>query len=49
MRFLTILSAVCLLLLTGIAMAIEEPEFNIIEQHEDYDIRQYEQIGRAHV
>jgi len=42
MRFLTILSAVCLLLLTGIAMAIEEPEFNIIEQHEDYDIRQYE-------
>jgi len=35
------LLAVCSLLIPGAAMAIEEPKFEVIERHEDYEIRRY--------
>jgi hypothetical protein len=35
------LLAVCSLLMPGAAMATEEPEFEVIERHEDYEIRRY--------
>lgn len=42
MKFFIALTTACSLLLPVTTMAIEEPEFEVIEQHDDYEIRRYE-------
>jgi hypothetical protein len=49
MRTLTIQLLAVLLLLPGVTMAIEEPEFELVAKADDYDIRRYESYVVAEV
>ena len=33
----------------GYAMAIEQPEYRVLERDGAFELREYQQIGRAHV
>jgi hypothetical protein len=42
LKTLTTVLVICALLLPGAAMAIEEPKFEVLERHDDYEIRRYD-------